>query len=455
MPDKAKILIVDDDRNTREGLERALKFSYRVYLARDAASALECLGKEEIAVILSDMRMPGLSGLEFLREVREKHPDTIFILLTAYGSVETAVEAMKAGAHDFLTKPVNLDHLDLMIERALGQRSLSKRASELQKQNKALKSQLDEKFSMGNIIGSSAAMQPVFNIIKAAAPTGATVLVTGPSGTGKELVARAIHNLSRRPQGPFIAVNCAALPANLLESELFGHEKGAFTGAESRRQGRFELASDGTLFLDEIGEIDAATQVKLLRVLESRTFERVGGAETIKTDMRLVAATNKDLQKLVAEGKFREDLYYRLAVVDIKLPPLCERKDDIPAMVAAFLKEFSEKNMKEIQSISPAAMERLVAYPWPGNVRELRNTIEKMVVLSSSQNLDAGDLPGNILASARPAAATIASGSLKSTEAEKIAAILAKHSGNRTHAAEELGISRRTLIRKIKEYGLK
>ncbi|MBR0056657.1 MAG: sigma-54-dependent Fis family transcriptional regulator, partial [Kiritimatiellae bacterium] len=387
------ILIVDDDRNTRDGLERALKSRHNVFTAPDARTALQIHSANPLDVILSDVRMPGLTGLEFLAEVRASHPATPFILLTAYGSVETAVEAMKAGAYDFLTKPVNLDHLDILVERAVAERALRARAGELQSQNASLRRQLDEKFGMENIIGSSAAMKPVFDTIRAAAPTSATVLVTGPSGTGKELVAHAIHNLSRRSSGPFVAVNCAALPASLLESELFGHEKGAFTGADTRRKGRFELASGGTLFLDEIGEIDQATQVKLLRVLEDRRFERVGGTETVEADFRLVAATNKDLPALVSAGAFREDLFYRLSVIDIRIPPLAERADDIPALTMAFLKEFAEKNGKDVRAIAPEALDALCLYPWPGNVRELRNTIERMVVLASGDTLGLSDIP--------------------------------------------------------------
>ena len=453
------LLIVDDDRNTREGLERALKSSHNVYAAPDARTALALLAANEIDVILSDVRMPGLTGLEFLREVKARHPEIPFILLTAYGSVETAVEAMKAGACDFLTKPVNLDHLDLVVDRALKERALRAKTSELQTQNASLKKQLDEKFGMENIIGESAAMRPVFETIRAAAPTDATVLIPGPSGTGKELAAHALHNLSRRAKGPFVAVNCAALPATLLESELFGHEKGAFTGADSRRKGRFELASGGTLFLDEIGEIDQSTQVKLLRVLEDRRFERVGGTETIEADFRLVAATNKDLPALVASGAFREDLFYRLSVIDIRIPALAERADDIPAMAMAFLKEFNEKNGKSVKAIAPAAMDALCVYGWPGNVRELRNTVERMVVLARGETLALADVPQHIRggngAVRRPGggAAGMAAGSLKETEREKILSVLARHGGNRTRAAMELGISRRTLIRKLAEYG--
>ena len=456
------ILIVDDDRNTREGLERALKFRHNVFIAPDARTALDILASNPVDVILSDVRMPGLTGMEFLLAAHEKYPETPFILLTAYGSVETAVEAMKAGAYDFLTKPVNLDHLDLLVDRAIAARDLKSQTNELRTQNTNLRRQLDEKFGMENIIGSSPAMQPVFDVIRAAAPTNATVLVTGPSGTGKELVAHAIHNLSRRAKGPFVAVNCAALPATLLESELFGHEKGAFTGAEARRKGRFELASGGTLFLDEIGEVDQPTQVKLLRVLEDRRFERVGGTETIAADIRLVAATNKDLKSLVAEGRFREDLYYRLAVVDIRLPPLRDRADDIPAMAMAFLKEFAAKNEKDVDAIAPGAVDLLCAYAWPGNVRELRNTIEKMVVLARGRQLTVDDVPAAIRSAAGAgssgtspdARAALSNGSLESTMKDKILAVLEKHRGNRSRAAVELGISRRTLIRRLAEYGL-
>lgn len=456
---KQTILIVDDDRNTREGLERALKFRYNVFIAPDAQTALAILKANGVDLVLSDVRMPGLTGMELLAEVHGKWPEIPFVLLTAYGSVETAVAAMKSGAYDFLTKPVNLDHLDLLVERAIKARELKEQTKELQTQNHHLKQQLDEKYGMEKIIGDSPAMRPVFETIRAAAPTSATVLISGPSGTGKELVAHAIHKLSRREKGPFVAVNCAALPATLLESELFGHEKGAFTGAETMRKGRFEMASGGTLFLDEIGEIDQATQVKLLRVLESRQFERVGGTETIEADIRLIAATNKDLPELIASGKFREDLYYRLAVVDIKIPALCDRVEDIPTMAMAFLKEFAEKNERNVTAIVPAAMDRLCAYRWPGNVRELRNTIEKMVVLARGAQLGVQDVPLQIRDGVRGEAGGgekkggISSGSLESTMKDKILAVLEKHNGNRSRAAIELGISRRTLIRRLAEYG--
>ena len=456
MPDKTEtnrsvILIVDDDRNTREGLQRALQRRYTVRLAEDATRALEQLADNEVDILLSDLRMPGMDGLALLRRVHAQHPSTICILLTAYGSVETAVEAMKQGAYDFLTKPVNLDHLEMLIERAL-------RSREMESRNRDLQAQLDHKFGMENIVGDSPPMQLVFDIVRQAAPSSATVLIQGPSGTGKELVAHAIHRLSDRSKGAFVAVHCAALSATLLESELFGHEKGAFTGAAARRKGRFELADGGTLFLDEISEIDPATQVKLLRVLEERQFERVGGVEPVEVDIRLIAATNRDLKAMVAQGKFREDLYFRLNVVDIFLPPLHERAGDIPLLCDRFLREFADRNHKPIPGITPDALNLLTAYPWPGNVRELRNTIEKMVVLGRTDKLTARDVPPGIREVGREHLPALrhtmlpSGGSLADTEREKILTVLRKQNQNRTRAAVELGISRRTLHRKLKEY---
>ena len=452
MSDKPVILIVDDDKNTRDGLQKALQRHYDVRPAESAETALAILAAEpEVDVMLSDLRMPGTDGLTLLRRVNEQYPQTICILLTAYGSVETAVEAMKTGAYDFLTKPINLDHLDLLVARAIKSRDLEKKVE-------TLESQLNEKFGMENIIGDSPAMQQVFEIIQQTAPTQAAVLIQGPSGTGKELVAQAIHRLSTRAKGPFVAVHCAALSPTLLESELFGHEKGAFTGATGQRKGRFEIADGGTLFLDEISEIDPATQVKMLRVLEEHSFERVGGEETIKTDIRVIAATNRDLRAYVERGKFREDLFFRLNVVDILLPSLCERAGDIPLLADRFLKEYCEKNGKRIEGLTPDALSLLTAYAWPGNVRELRNTMEKMVVLSRSERLTARDVPLNIREAVKGhafvsnRAPVLMSGSLADTERRKIMAVLEKNGGNRTRAADELGISRRTLHRKLRDY---
>jgi DNA-binding NtrC family response regulator len=450
---KPVILVVDDDKNTRDGLQRALQRHYTVLTAESADAALATLGGDrQVDLMLSDLRMPGTDGLGLLRRVIAQHPQTVCVLLTAYGSVETAVDAMKQGAYDFLTKPVNLDHLDMLVARALKSRDLEKKVA-------TLESQLNEKYGMENIVGESDAMKQVFEIIQQTAPTQASVLIQGPSGTGKELVAQAIHRLSTRAKGPFVAVHCAALSASLLESELFGHEKGAFTGATVQRKGRFEMADGGTLFLDEISEIDLSIQVKLLRVLEERTFERVGGEEMIETDIRVIAATNRNLRESVAQGKFREDLYFRLNVVDVTLPSLAERTGDIPLLAGRFLKEYCEKNGKRIEGMTPDAMNLLAAYAWPGNVRELRNTVEKMVVLSRSERLSARDVPANIREAVKGGGAPFAgrapvltSGSLAETERRKIMAVLEKNGGQKTLAAKELGISRRTLHRKLREY---
>ncbi len=452
MTGKPVVLVVDDDKNTRDGLQRALQRNYAVKTAESAEAALKILGEEtSVDVLLSDLRMPGTDGLGLLRRVHSQSPQTVCILLTAYGSVETAVEAMKQGAYDFLTKPVNLDHLDMLVARAIKARNLEKKVE-------TLESQLNEKFGMENIVGESPAMRQVFEIITQTAPTQASVLIQGASGTGKELVAQAIHRLSQRSRGPFVAVHCAALSATLLESELFGHEKGAFTGATTLRKGRFEMADGGSLFLDEISEIDPSVQIKLLRVLEDRTFERVGGEDTIEVDIRIIAATNRDLRTYVGQGKFREDLFFRLNVVDITLPTLEERTGDIPLLAGRFLREYCEKNNKRIDGFTPDAISLLSDYIWPGNVRELRNTVEKMVVLARSDRLSARDVPVNIREAVKGSAAVygrsqiLTTGSLAETERRKIMAVLEKNNGNRTRAAEELGISRRTLHRKLREY---
>ncbi len=462
MSDKAPrltVLVVDDEKNTREGLGRALRRDYEVVLAESADAAIQTLGERPVDVMLSDVRMPGMDGLGLLREARRLHPDLVVIMLTAYGSVETAVEAMKVGAADFLTKPVNLDHLDITISKAVRQRAL-------ESENRALKSRLDSKFGLENIVGSSPAMERLFDIVRQAAPTQATVLIEGASGTGKELVAQAIHRLSARAAGPFVAVHCAALSSSLLESELFGHEKGAFTGAVVQRKGRFEMAHGGTLFLDEISEIEPSVQVKLLRVLEERRFERVGGVDTVEVDIRIVAATNRDLRKYVEEGKFREDLFYRLDVVEIKMPPLKERGGDIALLCNRFMKEFAEVNARPVSRIAPEAAAILQAYSWPGNVRELRNTIEKMVVLARGDTLAVEDVPANIRDEARlngvsgvsaapapaPAADFAPTESLAEVEKRKILAALDAAGGNRSKAAIALGISRRTLHRKLNEW---
>lgn len=435
-----RILIVDDEKDTREFMARALSGKYEVLTAADAELAMKQLDADRsIRLLLSDVRMPGEDGITLMKAAKAMNPGLAVILLTAFGSIDQAVAAMKDGADDFITKPVDLDQLELRIEKAL-------KAHRLESEVKHLKAQLDEKYGMNGIVGNSPAMQKVFRMIRQAAPTDATVLIQGPSGTGKELVARAIHNLSNRSKGPFVAVEFAAISPNLLESEMFGHEKGAFTGAVSRRIGRFEAANHGTIFLDEISEMPLELQVKLLRVLQEREFQRVGSNETVKCDIRIVAATNRDLAAYVKEGKFREDLYYRLNVIDMRLPALKERTGDVPLLVNRYLREFGGK------SVSPDAMRLLEAYQWPGNVRELRNAVEKMCVLSSSGEIGVDDVPDEMK---RDVPMTLSvSGTLGETEKAKILAVLEEVGGNRTKAAERLGISRRTIYRKLEEYGL-
>ena len=435
-----KILIVDDEKDTREFMARALSGKYEVVTAADAELAMRQLESDaSIRLMLSDIRMPGEDGLTLMKAAKAAHPNLAVVLLTAFGSIDQAVAAMKDGADDFLTKPVDLDQLELRVEKAL-------KAHRLEAEVNDLKAQLDEKYGLGNIVGSSPAMQRVFRMVRQAAPTDATVLLEGPSGTGKELVARAIHNLSPRAKGPFVAVELAAISPSLLEAELFGHEKGAFTGAVARRVGRFEAANHGTIFLDEISEMPLEIQVKLLRVLQEREFQRLGSNDSVKTDIRIVAATNRDLAAYVRAGKFREDLYYRLNVIDLHLPALKDRAGDIPLLVGRFLKEFGGK------TVSPEAMKLLEAYPWPGNVRELRNAVEKMCVLSPTGEIGEEDVPDEMK---RGGARTLSTaGTLEETEKEKILAVLEEVGGNRTKAAERLGISRRTIYRKLEEYGL-
>jgi len=454
-PTRPVILIVDDDKDTRDGLTHALSDTHAVLAAESADRALGILNEREVDVLLSDLRMPGMDGLTLLQRARAQRPGLICILLTAYGSVETAVEAMKRGAYDFLMKPVNLDHLDLLLQRALHSRAV-------ESENVSLREQLDRKYGLESIVGNSAVMHRLFDTIKQAAPTQATVLIQGESGTGKELVAHAVHRLSPRSKGPFVAIHCAALSPSLLESELFGHEKGSFTGALARRQGRFEMADGGTLLLDEVSEIAPAIQVKLLRVLEERQFERVGGNVAVEVDIRLIAATNRNLRAQVAAGKFREDLFFRLDVVDITLPPLRDRPEDIPLLCDHFLREFGKKNGKPVAGITPDAVAILAAYAWPGNVRELRNTVEKMVVLVRGNRLTARDIPPNIRGAVRDAAGPGATepksaaaprgDSLADVEKSVILAALRRHGENRTKAAKDIGISRRTLHRKLREY---
>ncbi len=443
------ILVVDDDKATRDGVARALRADYTVVTAADADAALAQLAGHEVELVLTDLRMPGRDGLSLLRDIITLYPGLPVILLSAYGSVESAVEAMKDGAYDFLTKPVNLDHLELVVRRALRQKTL-------EHQNAHLRTQLAGQSALGKMIGSSTALQAVRERIEQAAPTPATVLIQGPSGTGKELVARAIHALSPRANGPFVAVHCAALTPSLLESELFGHVRGAFTGANEDRKGRFELANGGTLFLDEISEIDLATQVKLLRVLETRTVEPVGSAQAVDINIRLVAATNRDLRAWVKEGKFREDLYFRLNVVDINLPPLRERTGDLPLLCDAFIRDFNPQLGRSILGLDPEVLEVFNRYAWPGNIRELRNTIERMMVLSREDRLSLADVPQNIREGVATPQVTAAQPTHEAPneEAERIRKALLEHRGNRTATAKALGIPLRTLYRRLKSYGL-
>ena len=444
---KPAILIVDDEKNTREGLRKALESpAHTLLLAADAAEALGVLSRRKVDLVITDLRMPGESGLDLMRRARKAKSDAVFILLTAYGTVETAVQAMKEGAYDYLAKPVNLDELGMMVSRALA----AKRPGA---------SERGEERGFDTLIGDSQAMAKIQGLVRQVAPTRATVLIEGESGTGKELIARAIHSLSDRRARPFVAVHCAALAEGVLESELFGHERGAFTGAVRQHLGRFEMADRGTLFLDEVSEMAPGTQVKLLRVLQEQEFERVGGSEKVCVDVRLITATNAPLEKMMREGRFREDLFYRLNVIRIEVPPLRDRREDIPLLAEAFLKEFNAANGTQISGFAPEALEALVAYGWPGNVRELRNCVEGLVVLCRGEEISIAELPGKIREGAFVAApATRAAehdgATLKEAECRMIEKALAKAGGSRTEAARELGISRRTMHRKIKQYGL-
>jgi len=449
-----KLLIVDDEKHTRDGLRASFEEHYEVYVAGDIEGAMAIMETEMPDVLLTDLRLGQEDGMDLtVRALKLPHPP-ICIIMTAYGSVDTAVEAMKAGAYDFVTKPINLDRLELLVRRALRERAT-------QKENVELKRKVENRFRMESLLGSSGIMEEVFQTIRQVAPSRATVLIQGESGTGKELAAHAIHTLSPRANHRFVAVHCAALPGTLLESELFGHEKGAFTGATERRMGRFEQAAKGTLFLDEIGEIDQTTQVKILRVLGEREFERIGGTQTLQADVRIVAATNKDLRQLVAEGKFREDLFFRLNVVQITMPPLRDRKEDIPLLAQSFLKVSAEENGKPFRELTPEALEAMIHYQWPGNVRELRAAIEHGVVMSSSSQIGLRNLPealragnkGNPLKGESVREAPPDTGlNLQETERSLILRALDASGGNRTAAAKKLGMSRRTLHRRLQEF---
>ena len=445
------LLIADDEKPTRDGLRAALEDRFDVYVAEDAATALQLLEQEHFAVLLTDLRMPGHDGLQLITRAKSLPLPPICILMTAYGSEEIAVEAMKHGADDYISKGrLQIDELEMRIARAL-------RRENLENENRELRERLDTKFGLEHVIGQSPAMEEVFDTVRQVAPTRATVLLLGESGTGKELIAKALHQLSPRARQPMVTVHCAALSPTLLESELFGHEKGAFTGAHERRIGRFEQAQGGTLFLDEIGEIDATLQIKLLRFLGERTFERVGSNKTLTADVRLVAATNKHLEALVAAGGFREDLFFRLRVVEIQMPALRERAGDIPLLALAFLHEFAKANGKKVALFAPEVMEALARHAWPGNVRELQTAVERAVVMCRTGTITLRDLPVNLRGDASTAVGRPSirgSMTIESAEKQLIIRALRECNGSRTQAAEKIGISRRTLHRKLHEYQL-
>jgi two-component system response regulator AtoC len=444
---KTSLLIVDDERNTRDALRKYFSKDFEITTAEDGLLAINLLKNNNYDLVLTDLKMPGAGGMSVLDATLGKNPPPNCIVLTAYGSIETAVSAVKAGAFDFVTKPVNLDKLEVVINRALEARKLTA-------ESRPAPAEPKNEIDLSSIVAKSQVMQEIMKTVRQVAASRSTVLLSGESGTGKEVIAQTLHLLSRR-EGKFVPVHCAALSANLLESELFGHEKGSFTGATDTKYGRFELADGGTLFLDEIGDIDSQIQVKLLRVLETRSFERVGGMEAITTKARLISATNRDLMELVKEGKFREDLFDRLDVVNIKLPALRERAEDIPILVEKFIAEFVRDNEKEIKGISDTAMEAIQKYSWPGNIRELRNCIERMVVLCPGNMLNIEDLPENIRANKTEAESNSENPlDLNQQEALLISKALEECNGNRTLAAQKLGISRRTLHRRLHEFNL-
>jgi len=446
------ILVIDDEPVQREAVAGHLhKQGYDVRVAAEGASGLEVVRREPVDVVLTDYRMPGMSGFDLLTQVQALNPDVAVVLMTAYESVKGAVEAMQAGAFDYLAKPIDLDELDLILRRAIERRRLLS-------ENRELKRQMEGRHRLEGIVSVSDAMEEALNLAARAAASRATVLLRGESGTGKEVVARAIHAASPRRDGPFVAVNCAALNANLIESELFGHERGAFTGADRQRQGRFEQADGGTLFVDEVAEVPVETQAKLLRVLQERAFERVGGGKTLRVDVRIIAATNRDLEALIAGGRFREDLFYRLNVVTIHLPPLRARRADIPPLVEHFLDRYAEENGKSVTGVSREAMDLLMKYDYPGNVRELENLIERAVVMARGDLLTTDDLPATLRSDKSlppsPAPSSLPE-TVEAVEREAIARALREAGGNQSRAAAALGLTERHLRYKLKKYGMK
>ncbi|HXG92425.1 MAG TPA: sigma-54 dependent transcriptional regulator [Blastocatellia bacterium] len=444
-----KVLIAEDDAGLRDTLAQFLtRLGYQVTVARDGREAIARLDEDAPDVVLSDIQMPEMDGLALLEEVKTRCPETIVILMTAFSSIDSAIEAVRRGAEDYLSKPLQLGDLQMRIERALERRAANRRLSQLE-------TEVRDRYSFDQIIGRSAAMQRIFQIIERVAPTNTTVLVSGRTGTGKELVARAIHYNSPRASKPLVDINCGALPEQLVESELFGHQKGAFTGAAETKKGLFETAHGGTLFLDEVQALKPELQAKLLRALQERVIRRVGGRENIEVDVRVIAATNQDITEAVRKGEFREDLYYRLNVVRIHLPDLRERREDIPLLIDHFLKRYAESNNQEPRHFSNEAMRLLMGYDWPGNVRELQNAVEHALAISDSSILTIADLPPDIsgLAGRSPSYEPLTEArSLEEVERRHILRVLEETGGNHVRAAEILGIDRRTLYRKLDKY---
>jgi DNA-binding NtrC family response regulator len=445
-----RILVVDDEEQMRGLLVKVLeRKGYQVSVCGNGADALDFLEREPADLVVTDVRMPGLSGMEALRAIKELNPEIVVIIMTAFGSIDQAVQAVKEGAYDYINKPFKIDEMLLTIEKALEERRLRHEVS-------ALRQELRTRYHFENLIGKSRAMQEIFGLIEQVAGSRSTVMVYGKSGTGKELVAKAIHYNSPRTSRAFVAVNCAAIPAELLESELFGHERGSFTGAIATKVGKFELATGGSLFLDEVGSMRLDLQAKILRALQEREVERVGGTRTIKIDVRVIAATNRDLKKAVEEGAFREDLYYRLNVVPITLPDLKDRQEDIPLLANHFVQKFAQESNPAIREISKEAMAVLMSHAWPGNVRELENVIERAVTLGHGPAVLPADLPPNLAGGANPLERALArEATLEDLERDYIAVILQRTKGHQIRAATILGIDRRTLYRKIRRYGLK
>jgi two-component system, NtrC family, response regulator HydG len=446
MESKGRILVVDDEVNARNGLTELLRDDgYVVEAAADGFKALGKMADFAPDLVLTDLKMPGMDGIQLLGKIHESDPELPVVMMTAFGEVETAVGAMRAGARDYLSKPVNVGELSVIVAREMSARKLRAEAG-------LLRARLAERYSFDNIVGSSAPMQEVFKTVSQVAASRASVLITGESGTGKELIAAAIHQHSPRANGPFVKLHCAALAETLLESELFGHERGSFTGAAGRRDGRFQQANHGTLFLDEIGDISPSVQVKLLRFLQEREFERVGGNETVTVDVRVIAATNRDLPQLIAEGKFREDLYYRLNVIAIEMPALRKRPSDVPLLAGHFLRKYAKENGKAIKGFSGEALARLAAYNWPGNVRELENVVERAVVLARSGEITAADLPPSLVPAGKGAGLQIPGATMDQIERYAITKTLESTGGSTGRAAEILGMSVRKIQYKLHEY---